>query len=131
MVLVLNAVPVGLRGELTRWLMEVDSGVFVGNPSRRIREELWTKVKENVRDGRALLIYQARTEQRLRVETHRHHWEPVDCDGLTLMRRPLPGKSDGGSQGSGRRRTGWSSARAMQRSRYPSWKTGGRNRQSE
>ncbi|XJN90665.1 type I-E CRISPR-associated endoribonuclease Cas2e [Micrococcus luteus] len=109
MVLVLTAAPAGLRGELTRWLMEVDAGVFVGNPSARIREELWKKTRESIREGRALLIYSAATEQRLRVETHRHHWHPVDVEGLTLMRRPLPGRPavDGGSETDRMERCSW------------------------
>lgn len=28
-----SAVPVGLRGELTRWLLEISPGTFVGNIS--------------------------------------------------------------------------------------------------
>ncbi|MDY6054506.1 type I-E CRISPR-associated endoribonuclease Cas2e [Micrococcus sp.] len=131
MVLVITAAPAGLRGELTRWLMEIDSGVFVGNPSQRIRAELWQKVKEGVRDGRALLVYRAQSEQRLRVETHRHHWEPVDLDGLTLMRRPLPREARAPNEAAPTRRTGWSTARAAYRSRQPAWKRGGQNRQSE
>ena len=119
MVLVLTAAPAGLRGELTRWLMEVDAGVFVGNPSARIREELWKKTRESIKEGRALLIYSAATEQRLRVETHRHHWRPVDVEGLTLMRRPLP---DGPPSMEAQRRTGWSVARRGQRALRPSWR---------
>lgn len=40
-VIVLIAAPEGLRGHLTRWMVEVNAGVFVGNPSRRIRDRLW------------------------------------------------------------------------------------------
>lgn len=121
MVLVLTAAPAGLRGELTRWLMEIDAGVFVGNPSARVREELWKKTKESVRDGRALLVYSAKNEQRMRVETHRHHWRPVDLDGLTLMRRPLPEAQRAREE---QRRTGWSAARNRQRALRPSWRRG-------
>lgn len=121
MVLVVTAVPAGLRGELTRWLMEIDSGVFVGNPSRRVRESLWDRTRESIRDGRALLVYRANNEQQLRVETHRHHWEPVDLDGLVLMRRPLPTDS---RPVEGQRRTGWSNARSSQRALRPAWRRG-------
>lgn len=121
MVLVLTAAPAGLRGELTRWLMEIDAGVFVGNPSARVREELWKKTKESVRDGRALLVYSAQNEQRMRVETHRHHWRPVDLDGLTLLRRPLPEAQRAREE---QRRTGWSAARSRQRALRPSWRRG-------
>lgn len=125
MVLVITAAPAGLRGELTRWLMEIDSGVFVGNPSQRIREDLWQRVKTGIKDGRALMVYRARNEQRLRVETHRHHWVPTDLDGLTLMRRPLPPSERKTPDEAPQRRTGWSAARARQRGLRPSWKRNG------
>ncbi len=34
------------------------------------------------------MVYSARNEQRLKFKVLRHHWEPVDLDGITLMRRP-------------------------------------------
>lgn len=37
-VIVLTAVPPGLRGHLTRWLLEISSGVYVGYVSARVRE---------------------------------------------------------------------------------------------
>lgn len=39
-VVVLSACPVGLRGDLTRWLLEISAGVFVGKVSARVREHL-------------------------------------------------------------------------------------------
>ena len=86
-VLVLTAVPPGLRGHLTRWLIEVAPGVFVGKLGRRVRDELWDRVLEHCGDGRALLVYNAVGEQGLAFLTHNHDWTPVDMDGLRLMRR--------------------------------------------
>ena len=37
-VLVLTACPSGLRGDLTRWLLEIAPGVYVGRVSARKRE---------------------------------------------------------------------------------------------
>ena len=48
-VLVLSAVPEGLRGHVTRWLMEISPGVFVGTLSARVRERLWDLVTENMK----------------------------------------------------------------------------------
>ncbi len=64
-VLVLTACPAGLRGHVTRWLLEISAGVFVGHVSARVRDELWLQVLDYVKDGKALLIYTARNEQRL------------------------------------------------------------------
>lgn len=86
-VVVLTAVPVGLRGHLTRWLLEISPGVFVGHLSARVRELMWERVLEFVDEGRALMVYAVGGEQRLAFEVHGHDWTPVDYDGVTLMLR--------------------------------------------
>ncbi len=113
MVLTVTAVPAGLRGDLTKWLMEIAPGVFVGNPSARIRDLLWERTTTLSQDGRAILIYSADNEQGMEFRTHRHNWQPTDFDGITLMMRP----QDKNSYGPGRRRTGWSKARNLRRRR--------------
>lgn len=89
-VIVLTACPEGLRGHLTRWLLEISAGVFVGHVTARVRNLLWNRVVELSREGRALMVYSQRNEQRLAFEVHGHHWEPTDYDGVLLMRRPEP-----------------------------------------
>lgn len=105
-VLVLSACPSGLRGYLTRSLMEISAGVFVGHTSSRVREQLWDRVQEMVRNGRALMVYTTRTEQRFSVRQHGHHWQPEDIEGITLMRRPA-GATDADPRPPG---NGWSNA---------------------
>jgi len=48
---------------------------------------MWQRVVEFVNDGRALMVYSARNEQRLAFEVHGHDWIPVDYEGISLMRR--------------------------------------------
>ncbi len=86
-VIVLTAVPPGLRGHLTRWLLEISPGVYVGHVSARVRELMWERIIEFVADGRALMVHSTRGEQRLEFQVHGHDWTPVDYDGITLMRR--------------------------------------------
>lgn len=111
-VVVLTACPEGLRGHLTRWLMEVSAGVYVGTASRRVREELWKRIVEMIGSGRAIMAYSRPGEQGFGVETHGHHWEPEDFEGITLMRRPPsregsdPQAPEGWSAASRRRRYG-------------------------
>ncbi|MDQ2636988.1 MAG: type I-E CRISPR-associated endoribonuclease Cas2, partial [Actinomycetota bacterium] len=58
------------------------------------------------------LVYQQPGEQRLSFQVHDHHWEPVDLDGITLIRRPTgrkpynPAVAVGWSKASKRRRFG-------------------------
>ncbi len=87
-VIVLTACPVGLRGHLTRWLLEISPGVFCGRVSARVRERLWSQVVELSKDGRATMVITRRSDQGLDFRVHRSAWEPADFDGITLMRRP-------------------------------------------
>lgn len=92
-VLILTAVKPGLRGEITRWMIEPQAGVFVGNISARIRDKLWEKVEREVKEGSAILLYSARTEQGFAVRSHGDPRRfPVDFDGLTLIRRVVERK---------------------------------------
>lgn len=86
-VVILTAVPPGLRGHLTRWLLEISPGVFVGHVAARVRDLIWDRVVEFMDEGRALMAYTARGEQRLAFRVHGHDWVPTDYDGVTLMRR--------------------------------------------
>lgn len=87
-VIVLTACPVGLRGDLTRWLLEIAPGVFVGHVSARVRERIWTRVKALAKSGRAIMVYSAANEQHMAFEVHQPDWRAVDCEGLELISRP-------------------------------------------
>lgn len=86
--LVLTNCPAGLRGLLTRWLLQIAPGVFIGKPSTRVRELLWEEVQQYAGNGRALLVYSTNNEQGFAFETFEHQWRPVDHEGMTLIRRP-------------------------------------------
>ena len=93
-VLVLTSVPPGLRGDLSRWLLEIAPGVFAGRVSRRVRERLWRRVRFGVlQGGSAVMVVTDRgREQGYEILTAgAGRWVPADFEGLTLMRRPVPG----------------------------------------
>ena len=79
-----------LRGDLSKWLCEINTGVYVGNVSSRVRDAVWDRVCQNLKNGQATLVYTAAGEQRMEFRTHNTSWEAVDFDGIKLMRRPLP-----------------------------------------
>ena len=88
-----NAKP-SLRGRLSRWLIQPKVGVFVGRVSARVRDQLWELVTTSGRADGALLLHSAQTEQRFRIRV----WgktarQPVDFDGLTLIRRRTRSKA--------------------------------------
>lgn len=117
-VLVLSACPPGLRGYLTRWLLEISAGVFVGKVSKRVRELMWQRTVDMVRTGRAIMVFSARNEQGLDFLVHGHHWEPIDVEGVKLMLRPAPREPQDGETREPRGRppaTGWSKAAGRRR----------------
>lgn len=100
-VITLSDCPPKVRGDLSKWLCEISPGVYVGNLNARVRTELWARVCENLKSGRATMVYSARCEQQMKFEVHNALWEPVDLEGVRLMRRPLPAsqKASNGSAG--------------------------------
>lgn len=87
-ILTLTNCPPALRGDLTKWLVEIHTGVYVGRVSARVRDNLWDRVKEHSKTGKATLVYPAKNEQRMVFCVHNTTWEPIDFDGLTLMLQP-------------------------------------------
>ncbi len=89
-VIILEKVSTSLRGELTRWLIEPHPGVFVGHVSGMVRDRLWDKCCERLRDGGVVQMWSTNNEQRFAIraagDTRR---EVIDCEGLNLIRRPL------------------------------------------
>ncbi len=94
-VITLTDTPPKVRGDLSKWLLEVNTGVYVGNVSARVREELWNRVCSNLRNGRATMVYNAQGEQKMDFRVHNSAWDPVDYEGLKLMRHPDTGRKQG------------------------------------
>jgi len=87
--MVLERVPASLRGELTRWMLELKPGVFVGKLSGMVRDKLWEMVCAGMKGGAGLLVHSADCEQGFAI---RYWGDPtrttVDFEGLCLIRRP-------------------------------------------
>lgn len=114
-VVVLTACPQGLRGDLTRWLLEISSGVYVGHISARVRDRLWERIKGQIRSGKAIMVYSAGNEQHLAFRVHRSDWTPVQCDGLELIKRPSISQDRRTGEQQSVKRTGWSKASRYRR----------------
>lgn len=87
-VITMNSCPSKLRGDLTKWLFEIHTGVYVGQVNARIREMLWNRVCQNIKDGQAVMVYSFANEQHLEFRTHNTDWRIRDFDGIKLMMRP-------------------------------------------
>ena len=88
-VMILESVPVSVRGELTRWMLELKAGVFVGNVSGAVRDTLWKSVCNKLRGGGAILVHNTNSEQgyaiRFSGDTSRII---ADYEGLLLITYP-------------------------------------------
>lgn len=87
-VITMNNCPPKLRGDLTKWLFEIHTGVYVGRVSAKVREMLWSRVCQNIKDGQAVMVYSFANEQHLEFRTHNTEWKIRDFDGIKLMMRP-------------------------------------------
>lgn len=87
-VITMTDCPSKLRGDLTKWLFEIDTGVYVGDVSARVREALWERICGNIGGGRATMVYSAKNEQHLEFRTHNTPWKIRDFDGIKIMMRP-------------------------------------------
>ena len=85
-VLILQRVSASLRGELTRWLLEPRTGVFVGRVSALVRDKLWELAIEKLKDGEALLLYQTDTEQGIAIkQIGQSDRAVIDYEGILLI----------------------------------------------
>lgn len=127
MVLILTACPPGLRGYLTRWLLEASPRVFVGRLSARVRENLWDLVVAERKQGKALLIYSTNNEQGYAVRSAGHKWNPIELEGMTLLQHPERIKSDSSAGDRQRREPGWSPRNSSSNESY-GWSIAARRR---
>jgi CRISPR-associated protein Cas2 len=87
LVMILEKAPTSLRGALSRWLIEPRIGVFVGNPSARVRDELWQMAQVKSRGGSVVQIWSERCAQGYRCRTAGlPKRQLVDVEGLNLVR---------------------------------------------
>ncbi len=88
-VMILENVPLGLRGELSRWLLEPKAGFFVGHVSARVRDRLWDKCCNHKKAGGVLQVWSTNSEQRFQMrsfgDTSR---QIIELEGLQLIQIP-------------------------------------------
>jgi CRISPR-associated protein Cas2 len=88
-IMILEKVPVSLRGELSKWLIEPKAGVFVGNISALVRDKLWKKTNEKIKNGGCMQIYNSNNEQGFKIRTNgKLKKELIYLDGLCLIKTP-------------------------------------------
>jgi CRISPR-associated protein Cas2 len=85
-VMTLERVPPRLRGLLTRWLTEMQSGVYIGRVSAGVRDLLWQRAIDLADGGRVAQAWSAANEQGYAFRIHGDvRRQVIDLDGLTLV----------------------------------------------
>jgi CRISPR-associated protein Cas2 len=85
-VMILEKVPILLRGELSRWLTPVGGGVYVGRVSALVRDELWALAETKAGQGRVIQIWQTRGEPGYALRVHGLVGSQlIDLEGLPMI----------------------------------------------
>ena len=92
-VITLSKTPSALGGDLTRWCQEIQTGVYVGEVSARIRDKLWERVVANIGNGEATLVYNTNTEQGYAFRTTRSSRRVIDLDGMLFIKHVFNDKT--------------------------------------
>lgn len=87
-VITIKNIKPSLRGDLSKWMQEISTGVYIGNCNSKIREKLWKRVKENITDGEATLSYYCNNEIGYSFETYNSDRKIFDYEGIPLVYIP-------------------------------------------
>ena len=86
LVVVTENVPPRLRGRLAVWLLQIRTGVYVGNVTLRTREMIWQQCNALVDDGNIAMIWTNNTESGFDFQTiGQNRRIPIDMDGIRLV----------------------------------------------
>lgn len=86
LVIVVENAPPRLRGRLAVWLLEIRAGVYVGNYSAKVREEIWRQVEAGIEDGNAVIAWRENNEAGFDFKTlGANRRVPVELDGTKLV----------------------------------------------
>lgn len=87
-VLILERVSPSLRGDLSRWLIEVQAGVFVGKINEVVREALWERATDRADEGTVLLLWRMNNEQGFELRSWQpKQYVPINVEGIWLTLR--------------------------------------------
>lgn len=91
-VMLLEKVPPALRGELTRWLLEVHTGVYIGHVSALVRDKLWEKCSKGKSAGSVFQAWTTNNEQHFAMRVAGStNLNIRDWEGLLLVEEVRPG----------------------------------------
>lgn len=86
LVIVTENTPPRLNGYLSRVLLEIRAGVFIGDYGAKVREMLWSEVCRGIEEGNAVLVWSTNNESGYDFMTiGANRRLPTLFDGLKLV----------------------------------------------
>ena len=86
LVIVVENAPPRLRGRLAIWFLEIRAGVYVGNYSAKIRDNVWGQVVRGIGEGNAVMAWRTNNEAGFDFVTlGANRRIPVELDGAKLV----------------------------------------------
>jgi CRISPR-associated protein Cas2 len=87
--MIVEKVPTSLKGALSRWLLEPKTGIFLGDPSARVRDELWKQAMTKTKGGGSII--QIWTDDNPQGFSYRQYGVQersfIDVEGMSLIQR--------------------------------------------
>ncbi len=86
LVIVTENIPPRLRGRLAIWLVEVRSGVYVGDVTVKVRDIIWEHVENGVESGNVVMAWNSNNDSGFEFKTlGQNRRLPVEMDGIQLV----------------------------------------------
>lgn len=111
-VLVMSKIPSQLRGYVSRFLLEVNTGVFVGDCTQRVREGIWSEIESNdSQDSSSIMIWSDDTKEQGFDFTSRGYNRECNLDGfIAIIHKNTQDQKDNSYK-----KKGWSKASKYRR----------------
>lgn len=88
-VIVVERVTASVRGDLSRWMLQPGTGVFVGDISAMVRDRLWERLQNHRGAGACVMVSSAANEQGFELSQHGDRARTlIDLEGFALVRLP-------------------------------------------
>lgn len=112
-IVVLSLAPESTKGVVSRYLMEIAPGTFIGSLNAKIRDQLWDFIRGNLKSGNAIMAFNDNSMIGHEIRTQNLSRRTIeDFDGVPLIRIITEGNLENASK------TGWSKQHRMARSKY-------------
>lgn len=86
-VLMLEHVSEKIRGECTKYLLEIKPGIYLGTITSQVRALLWDMICNEGNTGGAMIAYSTNNEQGFKIESFGDPSREIDeLDGVQLIR---------------------------------------------